>query len=381
MKKATKEKKTQNQINNKNRIFDYDQETKQRPEKLTRKANSKNKNEDKKKYETKKRNQDKKKKETKKRIETRKKEIKNNIKKEIKNNIKKERNKKIKQIQKKKKIENSKKNKEIKAINKIENKKVARKLTINEIRKKQRINKTIKTVLLICIAIVAILLLLLSPIFNIKEVKIEGNNKISRQEILSLLKIGKDTNIFKVTDNYVKEKLKENAYIDIDETISRKIFPETIEVHIKERSADFQLEFGSSFAYIDKYGNILEISPKSLENKIKILGYKTSNEKIKPGNKLEDRDILKINDIMQITKIAQNYGIDSKITSINIEDDNDYILYLDSEKKTVHLGNNIAIETKMLYIKAILEREKEIEGEIFVNMDLNKKNAYFKQKV
>ena len=84
---------------------------------------------------------------------------------------------------------------------------------------------------------------------------------------------------------------------------------------------------------------------------------------------------------MQITKIAQNYGIDSKITSINIEDDNDYILYLDSEKKTVHLGNNIAIETKMLYIKAILEREKEIEGEIFVNMDLNKKNAYFKQKV
>ena len=60
MKKATKEKKTQNQINNKNRIFDYDQETKQRPEKLTRKANSKNKNEDKKKYETKKRNQDKK---------------------------------------------------------------------------------------------------------------------------------------------------------------------------------------------------------------------------------------------------------------------------------------------------------------------------------
>ena len=39
------------------------------------------------------------------------------------------------------------------------------------------------------------------------------------------------------------------------------------------------------------------------------------------------------------------------------------------------------IDTKMLYIKAILDKESGNEGEIFVNMDLNNKNPYFKQKV
>ena len=211
--------------------------------------------------------------------------------------------------------------------------------------------------------------------------RIEGNKKVSKQEILSLLKIGKDTNIFKVTDSYIKEKLEENAYINTEETTKRKILPDIVEINIKERSVDFQLEFGSSFAYIDNLGNIIEISSTSIENKIKLLEYETSNENIKPGSKLDDKDISKINDVIQINNIAKNYGIQDKITSININDSDDYIMYLENEKKTVHLGNTNALETKMLYVKAIIEREKDIEGEIFVNMDLNKKNAYFKQNV
>lgn len=359
MKRATKEKKTPkkiNKVNNKkSKMFDYEQEVKTRPEKLTRKANTKRK--------------------------------KGKSEEQVKHQKKQENDKKkrIKELQKKKRQENERKAKEIREQEKNEKtnhrKKVKRKLTIKEIKRKQRANKTIRITILIFIAIGAVLLLLLSPIFNVKEVRIEGNEKVSKQEILSLIKIGKDTNIFKASDNYIKEKLKQNAYINIDETTTRKILPEIIEINIKERSIEFQLEFGSSFAYIDKLGNIMEISSKSIENTIKLLGYETSNDNIKPGSKLDEKDISKINDIIQINNTAKNYGIQDKITSINIKDSDDYVMYLENEKKTVHLGNNNALETKMLYTKAILEREKDIEGEIFVNMDLNKKNAYFKQNV
>jgi hypothetical protein len=35
----------------------------------------------------------------------------------------------------------------------------------------------------------------------------------------------------------------------------------------------------------------------------------------------------------------------------------------------------------MLYIKKILSKEKDNEGEIYVNMDFRTKNPYFKEKV
>ena len=78
---------------------------------------------------------------------------------------------------------------------------------------------------------------------------------------------------------------------------------------------------------------------------------------------------------------AKNNGQDKLITTINIEDENNYSLYLESEQKTVYLGDNTMLDTKMPYVKVILEKEKEHAGEIFVNMDLNEKNPFFREKM
>ena len=73
--------------------------------------------------------------------------------------------------------------------------------------------------------------------------------------------------------------------------------------------------------------------------------------------------------------------IADKVTSINIADGSDYQIYMKDESKIVHLGTIDNIDTKMLYVKAIVEKEKGNDGEIFVNMDLNKKDPYFRQNV
>ena len=52
------------------------------------------------------------------------------------------------------------------------------------------------------------------------------------------------------------------------------------------------------------------------------------------------------------------------------------------ENKYVHLGDSSNLSNKMLYVVAILEKEKENAGDIFVNGDLNNKfQPYFRQKV
>ena len=141
------------------------------------------------------------------------------------------------------------------------------------------------------------------------------------------------------------------------------------------------LEIGSSYAYVDKQGYILEISSTSLEGKIKILGYETNIEDIVPENKLCDNDLDKLDTIKQIMTSAKNASIDNLITSINISNDDNYSIYMESEKKTSYIGDNSNLDTKMLYIKKILSKEKDNEGEIYVNMDFRTKNPYFKEKV
>ena len=141
------------------------------------------------------------------------------------------------------------------------------------------------------------------------------------------------------------------------------------------------LEFGSSYAYIDRQGYILEISTEAIEGKIKILGYVTSVENIVAGNRLCLEDLEKLNILSQIISAAKTAEISEIITSINIKDNNDFTMYIESAKKTVHIGDKSNLDTKLLYIKAILEREQGKEGEIFVNVDLNKKNPYFSENV
>ena len=56
-------------------------------------------------------------------------------------------------------------------------------------------------------------------------------------------------------------------------------------------------------------------------------------------------------------------------------------MFLEEEQKTVYLGDCTNLDTRMLFVKTILEKEKNNAGEIFVNMNLNEKNPFFREKV
>lgn len=257
---------------------------------------------------------------------------------------------------------------------------------------KQRINSNIKKppkrartlTKIICTIIVGAILLMifaLSPIFYITEIQVIGNEKVKKQEVISLLHIEENTNIFKEQNSEIKSRLKENAYIDTDKTEIIRNLPSTLCINVKERTAEYLLEFGGGFVYADKDGNILEISSKVINEKVIIQGLQTSQDDIKPGNKLSEQDMKNLSKLENILNSVKKHNMLDKVTSANISDDADIVLYLESEKKKIHMGEDTGLDTKMLYVKAILEKEKDNEGEIFVNMNLNKKNAYFKQNI
>ena len=236
------------------------------------------------------------------------------------------------------------------------------------IRKKKRIKKVIKTLLLLAIIIGGICFALISTIFNIEDIKVNGNEQINADTIVSLSQLQVGQNIFKFYKEKVINDIKTNAYVE-NVKIKRKI-PNKIEITIEERKQDYNVEFLNGYAYINNQGYILEISEQKLDLPV-IKGISTPQEQIVEGNRLNDDDLEKLETVIQIMNICKSYDLDKKVSSIDITDSNDYIMEMNEEKKIIHLGNNSSLSNKMLYVPAILTENEGKEGTIYLNGDIN----------
>lgn len=248
------------------------------------------------------------------------------------------------------------------------------------IKKKKIILKFTKWITLLAILAGGIIYAMLSPIFNITNIYVEGNLKISSETIISLSGLSINENIFKFRTSDIIDKIKENAYIDKVE-IKRK-FPDAVEINVYEREATFALEFGNGYAYINNQGYILDITDSNAEFPI-LEGYKTTTEEIKEGNRLIETDLENLGDVLKIMEAAKSVdaNISDLITRIDISDNSNYILTLVKEKKKVYLGDTTNLSEKMLWIDKFLELEKKYEGTIYLNVNLNNETPYFREKI
>lgn len=246
-------------------------------------------------------------------------------------------------------------------------------------KKKKRVKRIIKWTSLALIIIAGTIFAFASPLFNITQIEVINTNLLSKDKVISLSGIKKNQNIFRFLKSDVIKKIKEDPYVQ-DVKINRQL-PNKVQIDIEERQRNFSLEFLNGYAYINNQGYILEISQDKLNLPV-IKGASTEENNITPGKRLEQKDLEKLEVAIKIMTIAKENELEEKVTSIDISNKNEYILYLESEKKTVYLGNQENLTTKMLYTKKIIEKESGNEGTIYVNGDFtNKFKAYFRQKV
>lgn len=279
-----------------------------------------------------------------------------------------------------KKLKNSKENKKkvAKKNNKKTKKVVPKKEKEVENKKKKRNFKFLKYLFLIICVLSAIIATMASPLFNVKQIDVEGNKKITKDEIISLSQIELEQNTYKINISKTKQKILENPYIKSVQ-IKRNL-PSNITITVEERTTTFMIEYGSGYVYINNQGYILEISTEKLDIPI-LQGAETATEDFVPGNRLCTNDLEKMSTVIKIMEVASNNDIASLISRIDIENKQNYKIVFDGEQKIAYLGDETDLSTKILSIKAILERESGIAGEIFVNMDLKINNPTFRQSV
>lgn len=254
-------------------------------------------------------------------------------------------------------------------------------LVIKEKIKKQKrriIRKLAAISLFFLILIGGIIYFFLSPIFNIKSIEVINNSNIPKEAIINSSGIVLNENMFKMSKKEVKRAILQNPYVE-SVKIKRKFF-DKIQIDVVERNATLMLEYGNSYVYINNQGYILEIATSKIETPI-ITNYQTPLEQVKPGNRLAKEDLERLNVVLNIIEVAEANEINQLITKIDVKSKNDYKLIFESEGKVVYMGDCADLRTQMLYIKKMLEKEKGIQGEYFINMDLNKNNPVFREEV
>lgn len=274
--------------------------------------------------------------------------------------------------------------------NKTKKKKVAKKATSQNkknVDKSKKQNKTKKkkshkkfiSFLIILIITGIIIFLLNSNLFVIKGVEVNNNSKISKEELEEIANCGMYKNIFWLNTRKIENDIKvNNAYIE-EVQVSRKL-PNTAVITVKERVPKYMLQFADSYVYINNQGYMLEVSTENINLPI-ILGFQTDLSNIEVGKRLDIEDLKKMETIIKIVETANLNEVGAYITKIDISDESNYTLILEGIQKTVYLGDCSDLNTRMLYLNGIIKLYKNIPGEIFINMDLNTENAYFREKI
>ena len=200
-----------------------------------------------------------------------------------------------------------------------------------EIKRVNRKKVFISLFVLLIIVIAGIIYFLTTPMFNITNIEVTGNEKNSVDTYVSLTKIElNSTNIFEITKNKITKNIKENPYVESVQ-IKRKL-PSTLEINVTERKVSYQAEYNDNYIYLDKQGYVLELNEKKKDTII-IEGLETTKGAITEGQRLNNEDLFKLDTVLKLVNCCKYNSIQNEITSINVSDTNNYAIKFDNGEK------------------------------------------------
>lgn len=200
----------------------------------------------------------------------------------------------------------------------------------------------------ILLVILFIYICISSSIFELKQIDVDGNSKITKSDIIKIGDIETGKNIFKYNLNDVEKKLLVNPYIKYVK-VSRK-FPDKLVITIKENSEYAIIKEGASYIYIGENGLVLS-EQKDINNKNipLVSGIEIKNKKLNTKIKINSD---KSNDIILAIDTLKKNNMSRKVESIKINKNKMYMKTDDNTNIVLKLDEDI--EYNINRLKAIL---------------------------
>ncbi len=188
--------------------------------------------------------------------------------------------------------------------------------------------------------------------FTIREIEIDGTQKVNYLEVVHLSGIEYMSNIFTVDLKDVKLKIEQNPLLKVTE-IKRKL-PDTILITIEEREPIAAIKSQDKYVVINKNCITLEVAEVSSKPvNIEVLGTAVNSYQL--GDEISLIKDIHLKKLKQLFNALADAQIQNYIATIDISFTENIKLYA-KDGYEIQIGNTNNIENKCLWIKTMIPK-------------------------
>lgn len=213
-----------------------------------------------------------------------------------------------------------------------------RRKRIREIRKKRRR----RFFFLLVFIPLSIFLINKSEILNLKEIKVNNNEKVEKNDILLISGLEKGENIFNLELEKAAREINSLPYIEVAH-VNRKL-PNKVVIDVLEREEKMQLFIQDKYQKIDRYGYVL--SEEDEKDPDLLILENINNKKFKLASNFYQE--LGSEEIKSFFEEMDRLNLFTRIDRIDFEDKDNIEIIIDG--KTIYFGdlNDSAYKVKLL---------------------------------
>ncbi len=241
--------------------------------------------------------------------------------------------------------------------------------------KKRKMRQNILTFFLAVAVLCVGAVLVFSLFFKINTVSVTGENIYSDKMIVENSGIEIGTNLFRVSEEKLSEKLSKDLPYIKSVSIERKL-PDTLIINVESTREVAAIVSNNVYVLVDETGKVLDNDASVLRENVAIVNNVKLKEK-NEGERVVFTNEKKTETLITLLEALKKSGLEL-LTEIDLKNVNDIKIKYD-DRITFEVGSLTNIETKLARGVAALEKENEINAYSKGTLDLKTEPyVYFK---
>ncbi|MBQ8391384.1 MAG: FtsQ-type POTRA domain-containing protein [Clostridia bacterium] len=240
---------------------------------------------------------------------------------------------------------------------------MAKKQVNSKSKLKRRQKKQLAFLTMITLIAALIAVILLTPAFNVNNIKITGNSMVSDEEIIMAGGLSKNVNILNVDIDSAEENIKSLPYIKKAEI--KRSFPDTIKIKVLEEVGVAYFTTKDGYVIISSDGKCIDVSSGLSEDKNSsgqvaqlpklpvIKGIK--NVKYSKGEIIKSEDAQRLKSLFVCLHEFAKQGYIFDMKEIDMSNPEDIRFYYKGKDLCVSVGNTQRIGYKMECFRPIYD--------------------------
>ena len=217
-------------------------------------------------------------------------------------------------------------------------------------KKKRTRKKKKRWPILLLLAIAAVVAVLMSPVCNIKEVSIVGNERVSTQQILDAVGTLEGQNLFRISTDKIERNAEGVPYVG--EVSVHRVFPNKLRIEVKEEHTALFIPFAGKMICVGETGKVIDyISEDNAVGAPIAVGLTVEDYQIGESAKVKEGKALEV--ALSYSGYFKEYDLFPMVTELDVSNPED-VKFTIHYHLQVEFGKEEQLGYKMRYLKQVI---------------------------